>query len=173
MFSRGDPVWFQLEDGRRVKGTFTQWFLKSKVLTVLYDGALYMVPVFEADREEYPARQEPWYTCKSCGDPVFVAVEGELVCPDCWNEAQMSEAEAQAEQQIREYQRWAASHCEHCGEPSEGGALHPQCQAEREQIERELWPDIYDQFEQADWGDGSLSPEEELRRAALDHKGRP
>lgn len=32
--------------------------------------------------------------------------------------------------------------------------------------------DVYDEFEQADWGDGSLSPEAEERKAAL-NRGRP
>jgi hypothetical protein len=41
------------------------------------------------------------YHCKQCGDPVERAIEGELICEDCWTLNQMSSEEAAREHEAQ------------------------------------------------------------------------
>lgn len=103
--------------------------------------------------------------CRYCNYPIERTIEGEPVCPTCWTGRQMTSEELEYDKYVEAYHRWSRTHCEECGEYLQGGGICPECQDERDH-----WLDIFDEI---DWGDGEISPDEELRRAALDYKGRP
>jgi len=136
VFNQGDPIWFEVKPGQIVKGTVTGKF--GPCYLAMYSGDTYMVPPHEARQEEDTVLDSGSYYCKGCGDPVERAIEGELICADCWNLAEMSEAEAVADRQMREYLAWASCHCESCKKELRGGGVCPECQAERDEIERAL-----------------------------------
>lgn len=57
------------------------------------------------------------------------------------------------------------SECVSCGgRAEEGQELCPICQK---------WEEYERMRQLADWGDGSISDDEEMRKAALDHRGCP
>jgi len=103
---------------------------------------------------------------------------GATLCRPCLNEAtqELDHERARGAITFTEYQaelgqliaKAGLNRCTYCGEPVsitlDGEIIHAECKRER---------NVREGFEVADWGDGSISPDEEQRRAALDHRGQP
>ena len=50
------------------------------------------------------------YHCKNCNKPVERAIEGELICQNCYNQSEMSPADIELNKQIEH----AINHCPDC-----------------------------------------------------------
>lgn len=57
--------------------------------------------------------------CKECGRPVERAIEGELICEDCWTKGQMSEEELAFDEAVN----WFRTHCAQCEKEFKPGKL--------------------------------------------------
>lgn len=182
----GDPIDFEMTPGTLVKGTVVG--LAAGNYLALYNGMIWAVPRAEAgdqaQPDEYPANRtsqdpDPWTglylpddppawacrqdpeRCESCGTLLVEEEDGEIYCPSC-------------------DQEYGA--CKTCSLPPERCGVCGLVPYNEEDPEADIilidqdgtaWrTDNYDEFEQADWGDGSLSPEAEERKAAL-NRGRP
>jgi hypothetical protein len=70
------------------------------------------------------------YDCYRCGKPVERAIEGELICSQCWSQGEMDDDARACDAAIEEYEQWGKTHCPRCEGMWLGGGLCPTCTEE-------------------------------------------